>query len=113
LRPRGEFLDYGWPVVKARRIEIRSVRPYKGAGLGIQGHAIERGQILKRPKQSAVKHWPKIDVLLRAVGERHREPVRPDYGEPRDAVNRMGHGLPEGIDLDWRLAGLQELPVVL
>jgi hypothetical protein len=25
----------------------------------------------------------------------------------------MGHGLPEWVDLDGRLAGLQELPVVL
>jgi hypothetical protein len=25
----------------------------------------------------------------------------------------MGHGLPEWFDLDWRLAGLQEIPIVL
>jgi hypothetical protein len=72
--------------VKRRRIEIRAVRPRKRAGLGIS-HPIEGGQILKRPNHGAVKHRPKTDVLLGAVGERHREPVRPDNGEPRDAVN--------------------------
>src|SRR5439155_21046181 len=39
--------------------------------------------------------------------------VRPDDLEPRDAMDGMGHGLPEWFDLDRRLPRLQEIPIVL
>jgi hypothetical protein len=100
--------------VERRGIEIRSVRPDKGAGLAIEHDLVEDSRILQRSEHYTAENRQKVDPLLRAVSERHCQRERPHEVERRYPVDRMGHGfLPEKINLDRRLTGLQEGPVVL
>ena len=97
LGSRGEFGTDARPIMKRGWIEIRSVGPNQRAGFHIQDNCIERRKVLKRAEHGAVQHRPKVDVLLDPVVERHREPVRPDYLEPGDAIDGMGHHLSGSI----------------
>jgi len=68
---------------------------------------------LKGPEYRTVQHGSEVNPLVGAVPETHVERVRTDDIEPRDAMDGMAHGSPEWVDLDGRLARLQESPIVL
>ena len=84
-----------------------------GKWKGLGSPSTEYRQILQRPEETAVEDWLEIDPLLGAVSECHRERIRPDDAEPRHPMDGMGHRLLEWFDLDGRLTGLQEVPVLL
>ena len=65
------------------------------------------------PNSGPVQDGLEVDALLGAVAEHDRERIRADDAEPGHPMDGMGHDLPEWFDLDGRLTGLQELPVVL
>ena len=91
MRSGRQFFTHHWPVVKRRRVEVSIVRPYQGANLVVESDTVEGGQILKRPKQRATQDGPEIDPLLRSVGERDVQRVRPDDAEVRHAMNGVIH----------------------
>jgi hypothetical protein len=99
--------------VKRRRIEVGIIRPDQSADFRVEPDGIEVAQVLERPKERPLQHRPEVDALLGAVIERHEKRVWPDDAEPSDPVNGMRQDLPEWVDLDGRLPGLQELPIVL
>jgi hypothetical protein len=70
--------------VERAGIEVRSVRPHEGSGLGIEDDAIEHSNVLKGTEQRAMKHRLKVDVLLGSVIEAHGELVRADHFEAGD-----------------------------
>jgi hypothetical protein len=117
LRPRAgsrsELVTHTRPIVQRRRIEIGPIGPNKSPSLVVKDNRIEHREILKRREQRTMEDWPKVDALLGAIGERHRDRVVANDLETRDPINGMGHGFPEWLNLDGRLPGLQELPVAL
>jgi hypothetical protein len=60
-----------------------------------------------------VQYRFEVDVLLAAISKSYRNPVWANDAECDDSMDGMPHDSPEWFDLDGRLAGLQELPVVL
>ncbi len=113
MGPRREFVADLRPVVQRGRIEVGTVRPRQRSNLGVENDGIERGEVLKWPEHRAFQHWPEINTLLGTVRERHRERVGANDVETRDPMNGMGRGSPKGFNLDWRLTGLQEVPIAL
>ena len=62
-----------------------------------------------------MKNRPEIDSVLRAVCESHGKRVLTHHLEMRDPMDGMHMAglLPQWLDLDGRLAGWQELPIVV
>jgi hypothetical protein len=99
--------------VECCRIKIRAVRPRQNASFVIETHGVEHDRIPQWPEEDTVQYRPEVDLLRGPIREGNRQGVRTDDVEPRDAMNGMGHGLPEWFDLDRRLARLQEIPISL
>ena len=99
--------------MQCRRIEIGAVRPRQRTHFLIESHGVEHGQVPQWTEECALQHRPEVDLLGGSVREGHRQRVRTDDVELRDAMDGMGHGLPEWFDLDRRLARLQEIPIAL
>lgn len=79
--------------MKSRGVEIRTVRPYERAGLGVETNTVERLELAQRPKQRTPKDGLEIDDLFRPVGERHRQGVGTGDFEPCDSMDGVFQGL--------------------
>jgi hypothetical protein len=99
--------------VESRGIEVRAVRPDERPGLSVQRHGIERRRVLQRSEERPAKDPLEIDALFGTVAKCHNECERTDDAEPCHSMDWMAHDLPEWFDLDGRLPGLQQIPVVL
>jgi hypothetical protein len=108
----GELIADARPVAQRDGIEICAVRPHESSNLRIQRDAIENHKVLERAEQRAMKHRRKVDLLPGAVAEAHGQLVRANHFETDDTDDRMRH-LPQWLNLDRRLTGLQQGPIVL
>src|SRR3972149_2014132 len=107
------------PVVESGRIEVCSVRPNQRMHLRINSHLIEHRQVPQRAEKLASQNTLQVDRLLRAVIEKHTQRVRSLDLNRFNSIDGMGHLLDspnfepliQGIDWQWRLAGLESLPV--
>src|SRR5206468_10573739 len=81
----------------------------------VEFNGIEHLEILERRKHFAFQHRPKIDSLLAAIVKAERQGVRRDDFKSLDAMDCVTHytgsHLAQRLDLERRVAGLQELPV--
>jgi hypothetical protein len=102
--------------VKGLGVEVGTVWPLNRTECLIEIDCVEKSQILKGPKQLSFQDWSKVDALTRAVFEPQRQRVRTDDLHVLDAMNGVTHGMTsrsaQWLDLERRLAGLQEDPVL-
>jgi len=113
LSASSELVTHLGPVVQSGRVEVGTVWPDERSRLGVEPDFVEHRHVLQGPEECAVQYWREIDTLRRAVAERDQERIRTDNVEAADPMDGMTHGLPEWLDLDWRPARLQEIPVLL
>lgn len=83
---RAELINQQRPVVKRGGIEVGSVRPHERVRLCVESDLSEELRISKWTEQLAGQHWCEVDLLLRAVLERHSQGVGAETFERTNAV---------------------------
>lgn len=111
-RKLAERLLLGGPFVKGGRIEIGSIRPHEGLGLGIDPHLVEQIEVAQRTVQFPRENGSKIDGLLGVVVEADTQRVWSNVFERPDSINRMTHNHPfQRLNRRWPPPCLQPLPI--
>jgi hypothetical protein len=71
----GKLVRVYGPVVKGRRVEVRTVRPNQRLDLRVDPHLIENTQVPQWPEKLPGKHRQEVDPLLGVILKSHKKRV--------------------------------------
>ena len=80
-----------WPVVQSFRVEVRTVWPVKGVGLGVNRDLGKQSWIAQGPVDFPSQYGSKVDGAFGSVIEGDAELVRPEVLDGANAIDRVVH----------------------